>query len=87
MDAMYSEEDQNQVLDALKSEFEPKGIRVFPISAVSRQGVKELLWHINDLLKTVDQTPVVLKRSLKFSIRETEAFLIPLPELMTAPMW
>lgn len=49
MDAMYSEEDQNQVLDALKSEFEPKGIRVFPISAVSRQGVKELLWHINDL--------------------------------------
>ena len=65
MDAMYSEEDQNQVLDALKSEFEPKGIRVFPISAVSRQGVKELLWHINDLLKTVDQTPVVFEKEFE----------------------
>jgi len=65
MDAMYSEEDQNQVLDALKSEFEPKGIRVFPISAVSRQGVKELLWHINDLLKTVEQTPVVFEKEFE----------------------
>ena len=64
MDASIPE-DQNQVLDALKSEFEPKGIRVFPISAVSRQGVKELLWHINDLLKTVDQTPVVFEKEFE----------------------
>ena len=69
MDAMYSEEDQNQVLDALKSEFEPKGIRVFPISAVSRQGVKELLWHINDLLKTVDQTPVVFEKEFEIQYK------------------
>ena len=65
MDALYSEEDGKQVLKALKAEFEPKGIRVFPISAVSRQGVKELLWHINDLLKTVDTTPVIFEKEFE----------------------
>ena len=48
MDACFSEDDSNDIIARLKAEFEPKGIKVFPISAVSRQGVKELLWHVND---------------------------------------
>lgn len=57
MDAVYAEEDTDIIVDELRKEFEPKGIKVFPISAVSRKGVKELLYHINDLLKTVDDAP------------------------------
>ena len=45
MDAM-SETDRETVIDLLKEEFEPEGIKVFPISAVSGEGVKELLWHV-----------------------------------------
>ena len=35
----------------LKEEFEPEGFEVFPISAVTGEGVNELLWRVNQLLK------------------------------------
>ena len=56
IDAIYSEEDS--IIKTLKDEFEPKGIRVFPISAVSGKGLKELLYFVNDLLTTMDREPV-----------------------------
>ena len=46
----------------LKAEFEPKGIKVYPISAVSGQGVKELLYAVYDFLQTVDSTPVIFEK-------------------------
>ncbi|GHU40433.1 GTPase Obg [Clostridia bacterium] len=46
----------------LKQKFEPTGIEVFPISAVSGQNLKELLYHVNALLATVDRTPVVFEQ-------------------------
>ena len=39
------------VIELLKEEFEKDDIRIFPISAVTGQGVKELLWYVNDLVK------------------------------------
>ena len=71
MDAVYAEEDTEIILDELRNEFEPKGIKVFPISAVSRQGVKELLYHINDLLKTVDNAPVVFAKEFEVRYQAT----------------
>ena len=50
MDAM-NEMERETVVEMLKEEFEPQGIRIFPISAVSGEGVKELLWYVNDLVK------------------------------------
>lgn len=43
---------QDEVLQKLKQHFEPEGIEVYAISAVSGEGVKELLFHVNELLKT-----------------------------------
>lgn len=43
--------EQDAILKKIKEEFEPQGIEVFPISAVSGQGVRELLFHIRKLLK------------------------------------
>jgi len=54
MDAM-SETDRETVIDLLKEEFEPEGIKVFPISAVSGEGVKELLWHVQGLLEELPE--------------------------------
>lgn len=65
MDAFYSEEEAGELLGKLKAEFEPRGIKVFAISAVSRQGVKELLYHIHDLLKTVDDEAVVFEKEFE----------------------
>ena len=60
MDAVYDPE--NSPLEKLKEEFEPKGIRVFPISAISGQGLKELLYYVQELLNKTDQKPVVFRQ-------------------------
>ena len=49
-DALYGD-DYETVITMLKEEYEPKGIKVFPISAVSGKGVNELLWYVNSLVK------------------------------------
>ncbi|MBR9937252.1 GTPase ObgE [Oscillospiraceae bacterium Marseille-Q3528] len=55
-DVLYG--DEAETLDRLKAEFEPKGIRVFPISAVSGKGLDELLYHVRTMLDQLDDTPV-----------------------------
>ena len=67
IDAIYTEEGAQNPLDALRREFEPEGIQVFPISGVSGQGVKELSYHINELLKTVDRKPVIFEKEFDLS--------------------
>ena len=49
IDAIYDPE--NNPVDAIRKEFEPKGIPVYPISAVSGEGVKELLYRVNEMLE------------------------------------
>lgn len=58
MDAVYDEEG-NDPLAALKAEFEPKGIPVYPISAISGKGLNELLYHVREMLDQVDEEPTV----------------------------
>lgn len=50
MDAM-DETGRETVLALLREEFEPQGMKVFPISAVSGEGLKELLWHLHELVQ------------------------------------
>lgn len=57
IDAMPPE-DQEVMISMLEEEFGEEGMKVFPISAVSGQGVNELLWHVNSMLKETDQTVV-----------------------------
>ncbi len=60
IDAIYDETESP--IQKLKDEFESQGIRVFPISAVSGQNLKELLYHVNELLKTVDDAPIIFEQ-------------------------
>jgi GTP-binding protein len=48
MDAVLG--DENEVILELRKEFEKDGMKVFPISAVSGQGLRELLFEIRELL-------------------------------------
>ncbi len=63
LDAIYDEE--QDPLKALKDEFEGQGIPVFGISAVSGEGVNQLLYHLFDVLKTVDRTPKVFEKEFE----------------------
>ncbi len=58
IDAIYGEENPIQ---KIRDEFEPKGIKVFPISAVSGQGLKELLYYVNDLLSQINEPPTIFE--------------------------
>ncbi len=49
-DALYGD-DYETVIEMLKDTYEPQGIKVFPISAVSGKGLDELLWYVNTLVR------------------------------------
>ncbi len=56
------EDDEDSIINKLKSTFEPDGLKVFPISAVSGKGIKELLYHVKGILDQIDRTPVIFER-------------------------
>ncbi len=60
-DVLYGDEEQ-EAIKKVKDEFEPKGIKVFPISAVSGKGIKELLYEVREILNTLDETPIKFER-------------------------
>lgn len=60
IDAIYGGD--NDIIETLRAEYESKGIRVFPISAVSRQGVKELMFYVKALLDEVQEPPVIYEQ-------------------------
>ena len=62
IDALYTEEGEISAVEKLKAEFEPKGIRVFPISAVSGQGIKELLYYVKELLEQTKTEPIIFEQ-------------------------
>ncbi len=51
----------DEPIERLKAEFEPKGIKVFPISAVAGQGLKELLYYVRELLNQAPQEAIVFE--------------------------
>ncbi|MGN0349009.1 MAG: GTPase ObgE [Roseburia sp.] len=60
IDAIYG--DENEVIRTLKDTFEKDGIRVFPISAVSGKGLKELLYYVQELLLSCSREPIVYEQ-------------------------
>lgn len=62
MDAYFDDGSGHHPVEALKREFEPQGIKVFSVSAVSGQGIDELLYYVYELLQTVDLKPVIFER-------------------------
>ena len=60
IDAIYAGDEDP--VEKLRQEFEPQGIRVFAISAVSGKGLKELLYAVNEMLQGMDREPVVFEQ-------------------------
>lgn len=57
IDVLYGGE--GEVIKLLRDTFEPLGIQVYPISAVSGQGLKELLYAVQKLLDEIHEEPIV----------------------------
>jgi len=51
IDSLYTEEGEESALEKIKAKYEPMGIPVFAVSAVTHEGTKELLGYVAERLK------------------------------------
>ncbi|MBR6238764.1 MAG: GTPase ObgE [Lachnospiraceae bacterium] len=63
LDLLYegAEISRDEMLNKLKAEFEPKGYKVFPMSALTGEGVKEILYAVRQMLDNLDDKPVIFE--------------------------
>lgn len=59
IDMIYTEDDP---VASIKAEFEPKGIPVYAISAISGKGLRELLYAISNRLSELDTKPTIFEQ-------------------------
>ena len=77
-DLIYAEDEDP--VEKIRAEFEPQGIKVFAISGVSGDGIKELLYYVNEQLKTLDQETIIFEQEY---FPEEELILEDLPFTVT----
>ena len=64
IDAIYTDDETENPVDVIKKALEPEGIKVYPISAVTGQGLKELLYYVRELLDSMTDEPVMFEKEL-----------------------
>ena len=62
IDAIYDDGSGTNPVELIKAAFEPGGIKVYPISAVTGQGVKELLYAVRELLDNFPDDVVIFEK-------------------------
>lgn len=62
IDAIYDDGTGSNPVELIKNAFEPEGIKVYPISAVTGQGVKELLYAVRELLDNFPDDVVIFEK-------------------------
>ena len=60
IDLIYSEDEDP--VERLRKEFEPQGIKVFPISGVTGEGLSSLLYYVSGELQKMDDKPIVFEQ-------------------------
>ncbi len=61
-DAIYDDGTGNDPVSTLKAEFEPQGIKVYPISAISGKGLNELLYEVYNMLEDINEEPTIFEQ-------------------------
>ena len=64
IDVIY--DDGSDPVQAIRDAFEPEDIKVYPISAVTGQGVKELLYAVRTLLDNFKDEPVLFEKEFDY---------------------
>ena len=60
IDAIFDPEDDP--VARIKAEFEPQGVEVMAISAVTGEGVKSLLYKVSEMLENLDDAPIIFEQ-------------------------
>ncbi|MCI8853037.1 MAG: GTPase ObgE [Lachnospiraceae bacterium] len=61
IDSLVLEEGGEDPVERLRKEFEPQGIPVYAVSAVSGQGLRELLYGVKERLDQLDPMPILFE--------------------------
>ena len=83
IDCIYDDGSGNDPVARLKAEFEPKGVPVYPISAVTGEGIQELLYYVSRTLDTLDVKPIIFEQEFNpevFVSLEEEPFTVTYDE-------
>ena len=59
---LFPAEEREEHLKRIREEFEPKGIRVFPISGATGEGIRELLSYVYSELQTIEVKQIVFEQ-------------------------
>lgn len=75
-------EGEDEVIQKIRDTFEPQGMKVFPISAVSGKGLNELLYYVSELLSHQTDEPIVFEPefSLEFLTLKNEPYTVSYDE-------
>ena len=90
VDLIYSEDEDP--IQRLRDEFEPKGIKVFPISGVTGEGLSDLLYYVNNELQKLDDKPIVFEQEyfpeeeiihmdLPYTVEKDDIFVVEGPKI------
>ena len=55
-------EEAEEIVEKIREAFKEEGYPVYAISAVSHNGIRELMFKVNDLLKTIPDAPKVFEK-------------------------
>ena len=70
LDVLYGEE-KDIAMELLQAGLEQEGIKIFPISAATGEGIDELLFYVHDMLKNIEDTPIVFEKEFFMDSIET----------------
>lgn len=76
-------DDKEGAIEKIKKEFEPKGYKVYPISAISGQGISDVLYEVRRMLDEIGDTPVIFEPEFEYedSIIYDEPFTVEYDEV------
>ena len=77
MDLIFDEKEKKNVLERIRAEFETEDVEIFPISAATKDGIKPLLYKVNEMLKSCPEEPMVFESEFdleSYSLDENEPF-------------
>ncbi len=71
LDVLYGEE-KDIAMELLRTELEPEGMKIFPISAATGEGIDALLYYVHDMLKNAEEAPIVFEKEFFLDSLESE---------------
>lgn len=72
IDVIYTGEGQEDPIERIRKEFEPQGYKIFPISAVTGKGLKELLYAVGRMVEACGLEPVVFEQEYFPAVKEED---------------